>query len=104
MMYDGTIDKSIKEEARRVLELPDCGRETKTLCVETVSRILSAIEEKRIPFDDEVKEILIKYDIQNECQYFQAKKALAEVSVTLDLEAETLIKQLMKKYNTNKDI
>ncbi len=52
------------------------------------------------PFDANIKEVLVKYDLQNECQVFQANKALSEISITRDIEAENLIEQLMEKYRT----
>ena len=103
MKYDGIIDQEIKDSAKEVLALPDEGQETRTLCIETIGKIQTALMEKRQPFFDKVDEIVVKYDINNsEFDLFQARRELNDISLTLDVEAERLVHALMEKYRRNK--
>ena len=43
MKYDGIIDQEIKDSAKEVLALPDEGRETRIVCLETIDRIQTAL-------------------------------------------------------------
>lgn len=105
MKYDGIIDQEIKDSAKEVLVLPDEGRETRTLCLETIDKIQTALMEKRQPFFDKVDEIVLKYDVNNnEFELFQARRELNDISLTLDVEAERLVHELMEKYRKNKQL
>lgn len=103
MRYNGIINQEIKDNAKEVLALPDEGRETRTLCIETIDKIQTALMEKRKPFFDKVDEIVLKYDVNtNEFELFQARRELNDISLTLDVEAERLVHELMEKYRKNK--
>lgn len=103
MKYDGIINQEIKDNAKKILTLPDDGRETRIICLETIDEIQTALMEKRQPFFDKVDEIVVKYDINNsEFGFFQARKELGNISLTLDVEAERLVHELMEKYRKNK--
>lgn len=103
MRYDGIIDQEIKDNAKEILDLPDEGRETRTLCLETIDTIQTALMEKRQLFFNKVDEIVVKYNINNsELELLQARKGLNDISLTLDVEAERLVHALMEKYRRNK--
>lgn len=103
MKYDGIIDQEIKDNAKEILALPDEGRDTRIICLETIDKIQTALMEKRQPFFDKVDEIVVKYNVNNnEFELFRARKKLSDISLTLDVEAERLVHKLMEKYRKNK--
>lgn len=103
MKYNGMINGQVKKQAMAILNEKNEGKITREKCFDALHNIHQEVEKVREPFFKEVDKVLVKYNVQSSLfEMEMAKKELAQISITVDVEAEKIIDKLIEKINQNR--